>query len=67
MLFMFTRLQHTLQMYMVGSMSNKSKNLGFSTNILDNRSKIQDFQLIIQDFQEELGLSIDNPRFSICD
>ena len=37
------------------------ENLGFSTNILDYRSKIQDFQLIIQDFQLEfdnLGLSI---------
>ena len=28
------------------------ENLGFSTNILDYRSKIQDFQLIIQDFQK---------------
>ena len=40
------------------------ENLGFSTHILDYRSKIQDFQLIIQDFQKQLGLSVDNPRFS---
>ena len=34
------------------------------SNILDYRSKIQVFHSIIQDFQEKLGLSINNPGFS---